>query len=91
MRSGWWANLGGNARAKQLLQEVLELPPEERAHSRRSSSRSSTPRPTRGRTPIGAKEIERRSGQALDPAWHGRTWEEVRAEVELTLRRPRGG
>lgn len=37
-----------------------------------------------------AAEIPRRSAEALDPNWTGRSWEDVRAEIERGLRASRG-
>ncbi len=36
-------------------------------------------------------ELERRAAEASDPKWCGRSFDEVRAEVERSLRAQRGG
>ncbi len=38
-----------------------------------------------------AVELERRAAETLAPNWRGRSWDEVRAEVERSLRVRRGG
>jgi hypothetical protein len=78
-----------NARAKQLLDEVLELPAEERDAFAAKPLEKLEAAPDARTDEECAKEIERRSAEALDPAWQGRTWEEVRAAAEQSLRASR--
>lgn len=80
-----------NVRAKQLLDEVLDLPTEEReAFAAKLLEKLEAP-PDPRTDAEWAAELERRTTAALDPKWKGRTWDEVRAEVERTLRASRGG
>jgi putative addiction module component (TIGR02574 family) len=79
-----------NARAKQLLDEVLELPPEERDAFAATLLEQLEAAPDARTDEAWAQEIERRAVEALDPAWQGRTWDEVRAAVEQRLRTSRG-
>jgi putative addiction module component (TIGR02574 family) len=79
-----------NARAKQLLDEVLELPPEERDAFAAKLLEKLEAAPDQRTDEEWAKEIDRRSAEALDPAWRGRTWEEVRAAAEKRVRTSRG-
>jgi putative addiction module component (TIGR02574 family) len=80
-----------NARAQKLLDEVLELPDEERdAFAAKLLERLDAPPDTRTGEEW-AVELERRAAEALAPSWRGRSWDEVRAEVERSLRVPRGG
>lgn len=75
-----------NARAQQLLDEILELPAEERDAFAAKLLEKLEAAPDARTDEEWAMEIERRSAQALDPAWQGRTWEDVRAAVEQRLR-----
>lgn len=80
-----------NARAKKLLDEMLELPAEDRdAFAAKLLEKLDAPPDTRTDEEWAA-ELERRALEALDPNWRGRSWDEVRAEVERSLRVPRGG
>lgn len=80
-----------NARAKKLLAEVLELPAEDRdAFAAKLLAELDAPPATRTDEEWAA-ELERRAGEVRDPNWCGLTWDEVRAEVERSLRVPRGG
>ena len=79
-----------NARAKQLLDEVLELPPEERDAFAATLLEKLDAAPDARTDEEWATEIERRAADALDPAWRGRSWEEVRAAAEQRLRASRG-
>ncbi|MBS2019609.1 MAG: addiction module protein [Deltaproteobacteria bacterium] len=80
-----------NARAQKLLDEVLELPAEERdAFAAKLLERLDAP-PDMRSDEEWAAELERRAAEALDPNWRGRSWDEVRAEVERSMRAPRGG
>lgn len=79
-----------NARAKQLLDEVLELPPEEQDAFAAKLLEKLEAAPDARTDEEWAKEIDRRAAEALDPAWRGRTWEEVRAAAEQSLRTSRG-
>jgi putative addiction module component (TIGR02574 family) len=79
-----------NGRAKKLLDEVLELPPEERAAFAAKLLETLEAAPDERTDEEWAREIDRRSAEALDPAWRGRTWEEVRAAAEKRLRTSRG-
>ncbi|MFO0734699.1 MAG: addiction module protein [Labilithrix sp.] len=80
-----------NARAQKLLDEVLELPAEDRdAFAAKLLEKLDAPPDTRTDEEW-AVELERRAAEALDPNWRGRSWDEVRAEVERSLRVPRGG
>lgn len=79
-----------NARSKQLLQEVLDLPAEERdAFAAKLLETLDSPADTRTDAEW-ATEIERRMQEALESDWKGHTWEEVRADVERSLRDSRG-
>src|SRR5690606_21208611 len=78
------------ARAKQLLDEVLELPAEERDAFAAKLLERLDVAPDARTDEEWADEIGRRTTEALDPAWRGRTWEDVRADVELSLRASRG-
>ncbi|NOU26775.1 MAG: addiction module protein [Polyangiaceae bacterium] len=87
-----------NARAKQLLDEVLDLPAEDRdAFAAKLLEKLDAPPDTRSDQEW-AVELERRAAEARDrvpasgdPSWRGHSWDEVRAEVERSLRVPRGG
>lgn len=80
-----------NARAQKLLDEVLELPIEDRdAFAAELLEKLAAPLDTRTDEEW-AVELDRRADQALDPGWRGRSGEDVRAEVERSLRVPRGG
>ncbi|HSO39375.1 MAG TPA: addiction module protein [Labilithrix sp.] len=79
-----------NARSKQLLDEVLELPTEERDAFAAKLLEKLDAAPDSRTDAEWAAEIERRSSEALDPNWQGRSWEQVRAEVERSLRASRG-
>ena len=79
-----------NARSKQLLQEVLDLPAEERdAFAAKLLENLDSPPDTRTDAEW-ATELERRVQEALESDWKGHTWEEVRADVERSLRDSRG-
>ncbi len=80
-----------NARAKQLLDEVLDLPAEDRdAFAAKLLEKLDAPPDTRSDQEW-AVELERRAAEADHPSWRGHTWDEVRAVVERSLRVPRGG
>jgi putative addiction module component (TIGR02574 family) len=79
-----------NARTKQLLDEVLELPADERDAFAAELLEKLDAAPDPRTDEEWAKEIERRSSEAVDPVWRGRTWEEVRASAEQRLRASRG-
>ncbi|NOU26982.1 MAG: addiction module protein [Polyangiaceae bacterium] len=80
-----------NARAKQLLDEVLDLPAEDRdAFAAKLLEKLDAPPDTRSDKEW-AVELERRAAEARDPSWRGHSWDEVRTEVERSLRVPRGG
>ena len=79
-----------NARSKRLLDEVLELPTEERnAFAAELLENIEAPPDTRSGAEWAA-EIDRRAKEALDPNWKGHSWEEVRADVQRSLRDSRG-
>ena len=78
-------------RAKQLLDEVLDLPAEEREAFAAKLLETLDAAPDARTDAEWAAELERRVAETLDPNWKGRTWDEVRAEVERTLRASRGG
>jgi putative addiction module component (TIGR02574 family) len=79
-----------NVRAKRLLDEVLELPVEER-HAFAAKLLENLEAPPDTRTDAEwAAEIDRRAREAAEPGWKGHSWEEVRAEVERSLRASRG-
>lgn len=82
---------GVNVRAKQLLDEVLDLPAEEREAFAAKLLETLDAAPDARTDAEWAAELERRLAETLDPNWKGRTWDEVRAEVERTLRASRGG
>jgi putative addiction module component (TIGR02574 family) len=78
-----------NARAKRLLDEVLELPAEERdAFAAELLQTLDGPPDVRTDDAL-ADEIQRRAEEALKSDWKGHTWEEVRSEVERSLRESR--
>ena len=80
-----------NARAKQLLDEVLELSPEERDAFTAELLRN-VDAPVDAMTDREwAAEIDRRATEAMSSDWKGHTWEEVRAAVEQSMLRSRGG
>jgi putative addiction module component (TIGR02574 family) len=80
-----------NARVQKLFDEVLELPAEDReAFAAKLLEKLDAPPDTRTDEEW-AVELERRAAEALDPNWRGRSWGEVRAEVERSLRVRRGG
>lgn len=79
-----------NARARRLLDEVLELPAEERdSFAAKLLENLEAPPDTRTDAEWAA-EIDRRAREALEPDWKGHSWEEVRADVERRLRDTRG-
>ena len=70
---------------------MLELPAEDRdAFAAKLLEKLDAPPDTRTDEEW-AVELERRAAEAFDPGWRGRSWDEVRAEVERSLRVPRGG
>lgn len=80
-----------NARAKQLLDEVLELPPEEREAFAAKILASLDEEQDARTDEEWEAEISRRAAEAQAPEWRGKTWAEVRAEVTQGLRPSRGG
>ena len=73
-------------RTKQLFDEVLELPAEERnAFAGKLLENLEAPPDTRTDAEWAA-ELERRAREAVKPDWKGHSWEEVRADVERSLR-----
>lgn len=75
-----------NSRTKRLFDEVLELPAEERdALAAKLLENLEAPPDTRTDAEWAA-EIERRAREAVKPDWTGQSWEEVRADVERSLR-----
>ena len=79
-----------NARSKQLLQEVLGLPPEERDAFAATLLENLDSAPDTRTDAEWATELERRMQEALQSDWKGHTWEEVRADVERSLQELRG-
>jgi putative addiction module component (TIGR02574 family) len=79
-----------NARAKQLLDEVLELSTEERDAFTAELLRSLDAPPDSRTDRDWAVEIDRRAAEALRDDWRGHTWDEVRAAAEERIRRSRG-
>lgn len=79
-----------NARTKELLEEVLDLPAEERDAFAAKLLETLEAAPDTRTDEEWAKEIERRADEALDPAWQGRSWEETRDAAEQRLRASRG-
>ena len=75
-----------NPRSKQLLQEVLDLPAEEREAFAAELLENLEAPPDERTDAEWATELERRTQEALKSDWKGHTWEEVRADVERSLR-----
>jgi putative addiction module component (TIGR02574 family) len=75
-----------NARTQKLLDEVLNLPADERdAFAAQLLAQLDAPQDSRT-DETWAVELERRATEATRPEWRGRTWDEVRAEVESSLK-----
>ena len=78
-----------NARAKELLEEVMHLPAEDReAFAANLLERLDGPEDSRSDAEL-AEELDRRTEAALKPEWTGNAWDEARSDIEQSLRSSR--
>lgn len=78
------------SRASQLLHDVLELPADERAAVATellASLDSTEPTDVRDIEAAWAEEIERRAQRVLSGGTTGKPWDEVRRDIEASLRK----
>lgn len=79
------------ARTEKLLEELLELPEDERDAFAAKLLEKLAATPDGRSDEAWARELERRADEVREPSWRGGTWDEAREKIERGLRRARGG